>query len=238
MLKRIPTWPRLFILLLLGAPLVDLGIITQWAPDDPISRIEAVTAYSVFLWTFIAINTGLDKFFSYVSTAAVMVVATVIVGAVVRQIFGLGGDSPKEVEQVSEHFVGILLMLMVSLPYVFFIIQSFSVSKLLERIHKGAERPSNLRLHVAVCLRVFQHLAETIPALFSVWCEEHPERMFPRNRTDWHTQGILKLVAQFIDWFWNAFWLWAKCLFVFSLRIVPSVNNEARRCYTRARLEN
>src|SRR5687768_860652 len=96
LLRKLP-WPaRLFLLLAIAAPLVDIGLVTRWVPADPISRLEAKTAYAVALWAFIALNIGLDKFIAYVSGAAVMGVATVIFGAVVQEVLGFGGETPAE----------------------------------------------------------------------------------------------------------------------------------------------
>lgn len=231
MLTKLHWGFRLVILLLIAAPLVNIELVTQFA-SDPLGRLMAMTVYAVSLWIFIAANVGVDKFFSYVSTAAVMVVATVIVGAAVRQVFGLAGSTPEEMLAISEHMVSVLFMLLISLPYAFFVVQSFSVSALLEKVQNKPKR-SVLRIYFAVWMRVFQHIAEMFPPLFSAWTEEHPSQFLPRNRGDWQQQGPVRRLVNLIDWVWNALWIWAKVLFVFSLRAVPSINNEALRCYRR-----
>ncbi|HWT11685.1 MAG TPA: hypothetical protein VN231_02940 [Allosphingosinicella sp.] len=90
-------------------------------------------------------------------------------------------------------------------------------------------------LRIAVCLRVFQHLAEIFPPLLTVWREEHPLAILPRNRSDWQVEGPISAVAKLGNWVWNALWTWAKCLLVFAFRIVPAVDDEVRRCYVKLR---
>lgn len=229
MLKHLHWGLRLLLLAVIALPLVNMGLVTQFA-SDPLERISAVTIYAVLLWLFIAANVGLDKFFSYVSTATVMVVATVVVGAAVRQLLGLAGSSTSEMLAINERMINVLFMLMLSLPYAFFVVQSFSVSTLLERV-QSRSKGSTIGIYIAVWMRVFQHIAEMFPPLFSAWKEEHPSQFLPRNRGDWPQQGVLRRLVNVVDWVWNALWVWAKVLFVFSLKAVPAINSEALRCY-------
>jgi hypothetical protein len=225
----LPWWLRLALFAVLAAPLVNMHLVTQWASDSPIARVAAMMAYAVAIWLIIIVLAGLEKFVAYTSPAAIMLVATVVVGPAVNNLLGYGGDTRAESDMLSEHNVRVALMLLTSLPFAFLVIQSFSASRLLEHLSKRAGTSSYRQMTFAVWLRVFQHLTETFPALLIVWKEENPSLLLPRHKDDWRTQNFLKKAVSLGDWVISAALSWAKCLLMFSLRIVPAVNIETAR---------
>jgi hypothetical protein len=228
-LKIIP-WPiRLVLLLVIAVPLFKIRLITDLVDDDPIHRLEIKTVYACFVWSFIVANVGLDKFYSYIQAAFIAVVSTVVIGAAIMYMLHLVGQTNADKMAMSESTVGILFMLTISLPYFFFMAQCFSPARFFERIDQSAGSSSVFWLHVAVWLRVFQHLGEVFPALIVVWREEHPGLYLPRFRDDWHSLGLLKRSVNIAEWFASSFFVWAKCMMVFGVSIVPTVNNEAVR---------
>ncbi len=77
--------------------------------------------------------------------------------------------------------------------------------------------------------QLFQHLTEIFPALLLVWKEENPSLILPRHIDDWRSQNFLRKIVSLVDWGGSAAMAWARCLLVFSLRIVPVVNMETAR---------
>lgn len=229
LLRLMPWWLRLTFFILLAAPLVNIHLITRWLPDEPMLRIAAMTGYAMAIWLVVIASAGLEKFFTYIAPAAVMLVATAIIGPAVTAAFGLGGDTKAQTEQINEHTVRVALMLLTSLPYAFLVIQSFSASHILERLSRNAGTQSYWQMTIAVWLRVFQHLTEMFPALILVWREENPSMLLPRHTDDWRTQNFLKKAVSLADWAVSAAMTWARCLLMFSLKIIPVVNVETAR---------
>lgn len=228
-LRKMPWALRLLLFALLAAPLVDMRLITMWAADDTIARIMAKAAYAAFIWGFIMACVGLDKFFTYAAAAFLMFVATVTVGASVGELLGFIGKTDEQKQAFHEQSLAVGFMLTISIPYFCFVIQAFSASRLLERISDKAGTANRFQMNLAVCLRVFQHLTEMMPALLVVWKEENPFVLLPRHTDDWRSQHIIKRILSLLDWGFSAAMIWARCLLIFSLRIVPVVEIETKR---------
>lgn len=228
-LRRIPWGLRLTIFALLAAPLVDMRLVTMWAADDAMSRIMAKAAYATLIWGFIMACVGVDKFFTYAAAAFLMFVATVTVGASVGELLGFMGETDAQKQAFHEQSLSVGFMLTISIPYFCFVIQAFSASRLLEQISGKVGTVSPFQMNLAVCLRVFQHLTEMMPALLIVWKEENPSVLFPRHTDDWRSQHVLKRILSLLDWGFSAGMIWARCLLMFSLRIVPVVEVETKR---------
>lgn len=228
-IRALPWWLRLVLFALLAAPLVDMHLVTMWTADETHARIFATAIYALIIWGFVVACVGWDKFFTFMSGAVVMCVATVIIGSAVRNLLSLGGATEAEKLHLNEQTVSVAFMLLISLPYAFFVIQAFSASRLLERLSRRAGTRSHLQMNIAVWLRVFQHLTEIFPALLLVWKEENPSLILPRHIDDWRSQNFLRKIVSLVDWGGSAAMAWARCLLVFSLRIVPVVNMETAR---------
>ena len=227
--RKLPWYLRLMLFIGIALPLIQTSIITQWFPDNPLVRIEVMTAYGVILWTFIAAAVGLDYFVGLVSTGFVMAVGTVVMGAAVRAALGLAGTTSLEKINISMHLFDMLMMLVLSIPLFGFAAHCFSASKLLERAGRSAGVKSVWQIYVAILLRVGQHFVDLFPILLTVWCEEHPSRIWPRCRDDWRSASWFMMPGKIVDWLAIAFWAWARCLLVFGLRVVPVVQSEATR---------
>lgn len=228
-IQRLPWWLRLMLFGALAAPLVNMELIKHWGPDEPLARIMATAVYAAGIWAFIIACIGLEKFAAYMAAAVVMCVATVTIGSSLFELLGLGGITEQEKVLFSEQSINVAFMLTISIPYAFFVVQAFSASRMLERVSKKAGTGNRFQLSIAVCLRVFQHMTEMFPALLIVWKEENPKLLRPRHVDDWRTQHFLRRAVSLVDWTINAAMAWARCLLVFSLRIVPVVDIETKR---------
>lgn len=228
-IRALPWWLRLALFAVIAAPLVNMHLVTMWAADETHARILAAAIYTLIIWAFIVACVGWEKFFAFMSAAAVMCVAAVIIGGAVRWVLGMAGATDAQRLQINVQLVDVAFMLMTSLPYAFFVIQAFSASQLLEKVSRQAGTKSGWRLNVAVWLRVFQHLSEMFPALLLVWKEENPSLLLPRHTNDWRRQNIIQRIVSWVDWGCSAAMTWARCLLVFSLRVVPVVNVETAR---------
>ena len=227
--RAMPWYLRLFILVAIGLPLIQTSILTQWLPKDPLVHIEAFTAYGAFLWLFIALCVGLDKFLGLISTGFVLAVGTVIMGAAVRGTLGLVGETEELRVAMSMHLFNVLMMLVLSVPLFGFAAHCFSASHVLESASKRAGIGSTWQVFIAILLRVSQHFTDLFPTLLTVWSEEHPTRILPRCRDDWKAAAWPTKPFKLVDWFVTAFWAWARCLLVFGLKVVPSVQSETTR---------
>lgn len=224
-----PWWLRIPILIIIGLPLVNQKLVTDLLPPRPLDRVAMLTLYAIIIWTFVVIVAGLQRLVGYLSAAFSMVIATVVVGGAVRAAVGLGGNSLIEKLSITEHLIDVFFMTVTSVPYLCFSVQSFSASSLVEGSFQSRSRWSTLKVHVAVALRVFQRLIEVIPNLLIVWREEFPEIVLPRSRSDWRQANWWMWPVKLVDWMAIAFFAWACCLLITGLRIVPSIDDEAKR---------
>lgn len=237
MLSRARTWTlrwlKRLLITLLAAPLVNMSLVTTWAKDDTISRIVAITIYVVTVWVVIIVFAGYKKFINYISFAAVMVVSTAVIGlsmqAALKAAFGVNWFHPLDPAAEQEKTFSLVVMLIVSIPYALFLIQSFSVSNAIERISRFADTSSASRIKVAVCLRVLQHMGETFSSLITVWRESNPAVYSPRHRDDWINLNFIGRALQAFSWLGVLAQMWARALLVLGLRIVPVIEVEFGR---------
>lgn len=234
-IRALPWYLRVMLFAVIGMPLIQANVLTQWFPDDPLIKIELFTAYGACLWLFIGLCVGIDKFLGLISTGFVLAVGTVIMGAAVRAGLGLAGDTEELRIAMSMHFFNILMMLVLSIPLFGFAAHCFSASNLLESASRRAGIGSSWQVSVAVLLRVSQHFTDLFPVLLTVWSEEHPSRILPRCRDDWKSASWPTKPFKMIDWLATALWAWARCLLVFGLKVVPSIQNETTRYMRSAR---
>jgi hypothetical protein len=224
--RALPWWLKLTILTALGLPLImPLIELRQSAPTQDLNQVVVLTAYASLVWLVIAMVSGLESLFAYLSVAMFFAVSTMLGTVALSRLAGLFPGLGTGSQRLDIQLYTMLLITISGVPLTLFGVQWFSASRLVERLRSSGR--GTFRLRVVVVLRVFQHLAEIFPQLVIVWREENPELWLPRHRTDW-TLTPWNL-PRFADWLYRAFMLWATCMLMHFLRIVPVIDIELGR---------
>jgi hypothetical protein len=224
--RALPWWLKVSILLVLGVPLiVPLIALRQSTPAQDLTQVLILTAYASLIWLVIALASGLENLFAYLSVAFFFAVSTMLGTVVLSKLPGLFPGLGTGSQRLDIQLFTMLLITISGVPLTLFGVQWFSASRLVERLQSSGR--GAFRLKVAAVLRVFQHLAEIFPQLVIVWREENPELWLPRHRTDWTLTPWT--LPGFADWLYRAFYLWATCMLMHFLRIVPVIDIELGR---------
>lgn len=230
-----PWWLRLLLLFIIVIPAFTGWPIEAWAGNVmelffqstkkanassylKISILFLWMVYGCFIWFIVFWNVGKKRFWDYFTGAFLLGLTTVIVGALVRKAIPYisFGIPP---EEISFRFFKILIIISITVPYFMFAVNSFSPKGVIEwtRGRSSSEGVfSRAGLHVALVLRMFQHVGEVVFRLFEIWSEEHPEFLLPRNRRDWNIKWYS--FGNFFPWALEALisWVFACLMLTFA----------------------
>lgn len=235
---QIHPWARFTLLALFGSPLfIGNALHPQLHLDHWSKDLLAWSAYAIFIWLVIFLSIGLERLLQWLSAATVLGLTIVVLGVILRKLhiwellhglFGTSANATANAGQDELDLIYRLFMIMISLPFALFFINSFPASNLLGKVSvRSPERRHKLRVHAALALRVFQHVFEVATTTLVAWREENPELLLPRFRDDWRGSVFGRL--GFLKWVRIAIWTWCLTLTLQTLLIVPIVVRDFKR---------
>ncbi|HUP60357.1 MAG TPA: hypothetical protein VNA69_08050 [Thermoanaerobaculia bacterium] len=222
---------RAAILVVFGAPLWGgFELHKTLHVEHPFRDLGRWVAYCVFLYILIALNVGIHKLVSWVAGAMVLALTVVFSGGIFRSLKiweslsailpWLHAAQASTTEQQELDLVFRLIMIMASLPYMLFVVESFPAAEFLrDVVRQGARRRAKLYITLAVFFRIFQHVFEVVTTLLVAWREENPRGIAPREVADLRGAPVRRIAM--IDWYRQALWVWAVALLENSLVFVP-----------------
>lgn len=184
-----PWWLKLALLMLAGLPLISnlpaelvTGLLDQSFPAE-FARILAAPLLTFFIWLICWPSLGTRKLLDYISGAFFLAITTVLLSAVLRLILpdALTPDPAQNRVRLIRLFYNILAVF----PFSLMFINAFSVRNLIENLSQTRGERRTLGFHLALTLRIFQHVGEVIGRLLLIWREEHPRLLLPRHCHDW-----------------------------------------------------
>jgi hypothetical protein len=223
-----PWWLRLIILAIIGLPIVSgypLPIFST--PENSIHNILLWLGYGCFIWLFILLNVGAKQLLKYLSFAFTLAIITSFLGVIVRRIIAIVfEESAADAEYISFKMLSLLIVMISVIPYTLFFINCFSVSSFVARLSFDGDKNYKLKVHLALALRVFQHVGEVISNLLLVWKEENPLMIKPRFRADLQ-ENKLSIIGWF-NWFKNSVVTWCFALLMHTLEAIPYLSEEMK----------
>ncbi len=194
--------------------------------SGPISEILSAAIIAALIWLFCLFNSGLSKLLDYLSGAFLLGLTTVLLGAAVRKILpaGVYGENDDEALRLLKLFYNIITVI----PFSFLAINSFSPRKLIENLSRSTGFRRKWGLHLALTLRIFQHVGEVICRLLLVWKEEHPLLIFPRFSSD--LRGI-SAFPRLIRWFAQSVSVWIFACIILTFEPIPVMVQEIEQIY-------
>lgn len=219
--KMNPWWFRLFFLLLIGVPIFSGWPLTVFFnKSDPFSQLALWLAYGIFIWLFIFLNCGLDRLLSFLSIASILGITTALIAATIRKIFPFISGPSSELE-VNLKMSLLLIEIITVVPYGLFFVNSFSVGGILLKF-SGADNNYKkiIAYHLALTLRIFQHVGEVLINLLFVWREENPKLLLPRHNKN-NSVISIKSFFNVIMWFIESMVLWSFAIFIFTINAIP-----------------
>lgn len=224
-----PWWVRIFLLTIIGLPaIVNLPDYFYSSREDPIHFIGFWAGYALFIWLFIFLNVGARTLLSMLSGAFVLAITTAMLGAALRKAFPiLQGNVTGSLIDVK---MATLFFVMISvIPYGLMFVSSFSARGALE-VMSRRNNMKTIGLHLALGLRVLQHVGEVFIKLLTVWHEEHPNFLLPRHRKDWEGKWYSK--TGFLPWLFESFKSWIYACMMHAFEPIPVLVNEIQRTAT------
>lgn len=223
-----PSWLKLLILLIIGLPPITGYPITIFmTPENSLSNILLWIGYGSFIWLFILLNVGLKQLFQYLTFPFTLALITVFLGALFRK--GLSfilGNPETDSEYISFKMLSLFVVMISIMPYTLFFINCFSVSSYISSLSFDTGKNYKYKIHLALALRVFQHVGEVFSNLIVVWREENPIMFKPRFRED--------LAASRYSILWQLSWLknsaitWCFALLMHTFEAIPYLSEEMR----------
>ena len=221
-----PWWLKLLLLILAGSPLFSslpatlLGsFLAKNYPELP-GPILVVPLLTMLIWSICLPSLGLRKFLDYMAGAFVLALTTVITGAVLRRMLPMSFIGPGD---PNLRLVQLYFNILAVFPYSLTFINAFSVSALIQRLSLTNGKHRLAGLHLALTLRIFQHVGEVVTRLLLVWREEHPELLLPRHRADWRGLAIL---WSWPIWLLQSIYQWIFACIILTFEPIPVMVNE------------
>lgn len=219
----------MLLLITIGLPaIINLPSYFYSSSTEPMQFIVFWAGYALFVWLFIFLNVGIRTLLSMLSGAFVLAMTTAMLGAGLRKVFpilqGSASASLIDIKMATLFFVMISVI-----PYGLMFVSSFSARGVLD----GMSRRNNMKefgLHIALGLRVIQHVGEVFIKLLTVWHEEHPNFLLPRNRKDWEGKWYSK--TGLIPWLLESFKSWIYACMMHAFEPIPVLVNEIQRTAT------
>ena len=228
-----PWWLKLLLLMVVGIPIFSsrpaFFLAEQFENFLPSGAgiIVAVPVCTFIIWLACLPSLGFGKLLDYLAAAFVIALTTVITGAVLRQMFPF-------VFGVRDYDGSLRLLrlyfnILAVFPYSLTFINSFSVSGMINRFSRIHGRFRLPGLHLALTVRVFQHVGEVISRLVTIWYEENPAILLPRHRDDWK-QGPLWIYKWF-SWAVFCIYRWIFACIILTFEPIPVMVNEMEQIY-------
>lgn len=219
-------WPiRLAFLIVIGLPIIMEWPLVRHA--DVFNDLLNWVLYGCFIWLFISLNLGVDQLLSQLTFAVVIGLNTVILGGGILRLLRFFGLMTISGDHLSYLLTIQLIRIMVIIPYSIFFVNCFSVSNFVLKLSRNGGRLAIFAIHIALALRVLQHVSEIVTALLSVWKEENPLKILPRHRRDWNISLVGKLT--FLLWVRQMILTWAFALLLHTLEAIPYLVQDIKR---------
>jgi len=223
-----PWWLKLLILLFIGLPPITGYPLTIFAtPQNSLHNIWIWLGYGCFIWIFILLNVGSRQLLKYLSFAFTLALITSILGALVRKIPALFIEqSAADVEYISFKMLLLFIIMISVIPYTLFFINCFSVSSFVSNLSFDLGKRYKFKIHLALALRVFQHVGDVLTNLLYVWKEENPLMIKPRFREEWQESKLSQL--GWFNWLLNSAITWCFALLLHTFEAIPYLSEEMR----------
>lgn len=222
-----PWWLRLLLLLGIGVPaIVNLPSYFFSVSDTPIKLIAFWAGYACFIWLFIVLNVGIKMLLNILSGAFVLAITTAMLGAGARKLFPFLGGAVAH-DDINIKMATLFFVMISVIPYGLLFVSSFSARGIIDKLSTGGSITRNTGIHLALGLRVLQHVGEVFIKLLVVWSEEHPSILLPRHRRDWNGQWFAK--ANIAPWFYESVKSWIYACMMHTFEPIPVLVNEIQR---------
>lgn len=225
-------WLKLALLLLTGMPLfstlpssaVAIGLKEYFG--EALAEILSVATFTLIVWSVCLFSLGYRKFLEYLAGAFMMALTTVLLGALIRKLLPVSifHDSQASSIRLLKLFYNILMVF----PYSLMFINSFSAGNLIKRMTGARGHTRNLGLHLALTLRIFQHVGDVISRLLLIWKEEHPQLLLPRHRKDW---AMLSIPFFYSRWLLQSIIQWIFACIILAFEPIPVMVEEIEQLY-------
>jgi hypothetical protein len=230
-----PWWLRLFILAMLGHPLVASRVLHgQLHKEHLFFDIGNWTTYALFIWMFVGLCVGLKRLLDWLSIAAIFALTVLLTGAILRKtglwslIERTVGTTTTDPTQSLIDLLFRFFMILAATPFAMLVIESFPASDLMRWVsRRGATHTARVVLVAAMFLRMFQHVGEVVTRCMVAWREENPSVILPRYRGDWVGSIFRKLGV--LEWIKVSVSSWCAAIAVQSLAAIPTVVRDFRR---------
>lgn len=232
LLKRVPWWIRLLIL-------IGLPILMGWFAGIAIENTEELLhaepemasiftwmIYACFVWGIVFLNAGGKKLLEYLAMAFILGLTILILGVIMRKLLPILAGNLSGVE-ITFMMIRKFFMIIMALPYSMLVINSFSAKNLIARIIKKKGKFKTIGLHFALAIRVFQHTGEVIFNLLEIWTEEHPEKLLPRHRRSWGIKLYSK--TNVFPWIVEAISAWIFACIIQTIAPILVMANEVEK---------
>lgn len=222
-----PWWLRLLSLLLVGLPLFTWWPATklQLALESFLPAGQAsflvFPLITFYIWLVCLPTLGLRQMLDYLAAAFGIALTTVISGAVLRLCMPFLFNENHIYGQF--RLLKLYFNILAVFPYSLTFLNSFSVSGLVGRLAKTRGKFREAGLHLALALRICQHVGEVIPKLLLVWREENPDLLLPRFRDDW--RGIA-VFLKWPAWVIRSLAQWIFACIILTFEPIPVMVNE------------
>jgi hypothetical protein len=239
-----PWGVRLMLLIIIGLPpltgwpffdIAHSSIVTEYTSGAPgIGVILPWILYAVFIWLFIALFAGADVLLNFGSIAGILGLTLLFWKATLGRLPILAGD--KNALDISIAAVLQLVQIFTIVPFVLFLVHSFSAAGVLLWLSRHAQGRSGVAVHVVLFMRVFQSVVEAFVRLLDAWREENPRVIFPRfpGKMD---RSLLNR-RQWFGWVARTAWAWCVASLVFGLEPIPSLVDETKKVRDTIRLNS
>ncbi|MVN91467.1 hypothetical protein [Mucilaginibacter aquatilis] len=223
-----PVWLRFLILVIIGLPPITGWPLTLFATaKDPLHNLFMWLSYGCFIWLFILLNTGFKKLLSYLSFAFLLALITCLVGAGIRNLIGfIQGASRQDMTLVSIRMLSLFICMVSVIPYSLFFINCFSVSSFISRLDFSTVKNHRTKIHLALALRVFQHVGDVTISLLDVWREENPKMISPRFSDELWESRLSPLA--WLNWMRNSAVTWCLAMIMHTFEAIPYLTEEMK----------
>jgi hypothetical protein len=230
-IANVRPWPlRLLILLTIGLPVVVNFPAYLFSNISPIELIAFWAGYASFIWLFILLNVGLKNLLNILSGAFILAITTAMLGAGTKKMFPfLAGGAT--VTDINIKMTTLFIIMISVIPYGLLFVNSFSSQGIIDNLSSRGKVSKIASIHIALGLRVLQHVGEVFNKLILVWSEEHPSYILPRFRKDWNGQWYKKI--NLLPWFFESIKSWIYACMMHTFEPIPVLVNEILRAANR-----
>lgn len=222
-----PWWLKMAVLILIGYPLFSnrpAAILAAWLdqilPATP-GTLLAWPLLTFFIWACCLPALGSAKLLDYLSAAYAMAITTALSGAILRGL--LPAIFPADIATDHLRLIRVYFNVLAVFPYSLTFLNAFSTGELIARLTRTRGRFKSAGLHLALALRVCQHVGEVVPRLLLVWREENPDLLLPRFRDDWQGAGFL---LRWPLWIARSIAQWIFACIILTFEPIPVMVNE------------